>query len=192
VDHLIEELITRELQDLISSKIRKQLIAGITDITNELITKHDVTINTTWTDELVLEAFTKLLNDVFQPSVPASIPNVYDTWYNWTLSLVFQKNYTIDEISFGVGDSAWASLEFDCSEILQLYIGFNFTLGISRTEGVRIFFPYNPVLKVLVGLYISQQCELSGNIGFLGAELLPRGKMEGLLLVDKTNDSKCF
>jgi len=186
VDRLIQEVLTKEIGNLVGPEITKQLVSGITDITNNILLHHDLSVNTTFIDEIVLTEFRNLLCKVFEKyllSCPP-VPPVNAPEYNFTLVFGQTTTHKLSNFKFHLGTHGVASLDVSSEENLVVVWNLTLTLSISKTAGVRLYFDHNPILVSDVQLRLSN-CYITGQLGLLGADLSANGFLDGHMVVSQ-------
>jgi hypothetical protein len=184
VDRLLQKLLSSELQGILGPTVTKNLITGITNITNTILTSFNATTDELAIEQFVLNEFTALLCDVIpdlEKCPPAPIAG--SPYYLWDFQIGNTKVYTVDSLSFDLGLHGVADFDLNCGEVITLEWGINFALYYSPNYGVTLLFNQSTLFQAEAKLAFTPNCALSGYIGFLGADIYASGGLQALLKV---------
>lgn len=182
VGKLVEVIVASEINAIVGPKALGALVSNIGDVTSTL--QHVQSLNKTYIDELVLKGITKAICAAFvssglmtQGHCPPVPPVTGDT-FAWPIHLGRSAGRAISLFNFHLGNHGFASLNSQCTEQLNMGWNFDFTLQYNRKDGLSVQFPTQPIFNSDISMKLSQ-CLLFGKIGFMAADFIPTGGIQG-------------
>lgn len=182
VGKLVELIVASEINAIVGPKALGALVSNIGDVTSAL--EHVQTLNQTYIDQLVLQGITKAICTAFVSSglmtaghCPAVPPVSADT-YAWPIHLGRSASRQTELFNFKLGNHGFASLNSQCAQQLNVGWQFDFTLQYSRKDGLSVQFSTQPIFQSDINLKLAD-CLLFGKIGFMAAEFIPAGGIQG-------------
>eukprot|EP01116_Phalansterium_solitarium_P023644 TRINITY_DN8399_c0_g1_i3.p1 TRINITY_DN8399_c0_g1~~TRINITY_DN8399_c0_g1_i3.p1 ORF type:complete len:2571 (+),score=1056.42 TRINITY_DN8399_c0_g1_i3:150-7862(+) len=183
IGHMVQDELNKVIGGLFGPDANRLLVAGLQNMSTSLVTGKKVDPNVLY--QVILDSVTNVLCDIIPvtecPPAPRASADVYD----WPM--VFNKTSYPAAIGldFDLGLHGAAAFESRCELALEFNYGFQFILRYTKTKGVQLVFNESqPTLFVTLTMPLDN-CQLSGQLGFLGAELSgqPGSALTGSLTV---------
>ena len=190
VDALVQEEITKELNNIIGPAAANALGQAAAQFVNEVLEHQNVTNNATLLADVAVDGVTYLLNKVLGPVLAKPIvppPNPRAATKVWKVVIGRTYSRPLPPIGYALGTHGNAF--FESKAQIEEVVDFEYllTLDIVYTQhhGIHFKFPTAPALIVSAGVKLdAKRSYLEGRIGVLGAVLRPSGGVNVSLTVN--------
>jgi hypothetical protein len=197
ISNLVENLLTEGLNELILPLVdntasflikhdiitvidRKALQTALTNMLRDVILHRNSTSDKRELTKVLLELLTEVMFEHLPLWEKPPVPNVDAEQYRWKLKMGRRLYEKIAKIGFDIGAHGIGEFELkNCQE--QLEIGWNVTMTLvyDQTHGFSLEFADTPLMEAHVQFSMTggkrksyvNDCILSGNLAFLGAQL---------------------